>query len=109
MASVKHEVIFPKWHPQQYTIKNFKSADFKVRLKSLRNSSSNFIKKKEVRKIIFDLYNNKCYLCDSKEDLQIDHIVSVYRCAKNEFPIQKLNSIENLALICKKCNCGKRV
>lgn len=98
---------FPEWNPQYSTTQKAGSSDFETRYKALRNSSSNFIKRKDVRKFIFDKYAGKCYLCGNENNLQIDHIVSVYRCAKGELPIEKLNTENNLALICAKCNYAK--
>lgn len=101
------DIKFPKWNPQYYTKQRFGSSDFNIRYKALRNSSSGFIKRKDVRKIIYNKYNGKCYLCGNNENLQIDHIVSVYKCALNEFPVELLNSEDNLALICRRCNSAK--
>lgn len=98
---------FPEWKPQRSTMQKATSTDFRMRYKALRNSSGGFIARRDVRKFIFDKYNGKCYLCGNGNNLQIDHIVSVYRCAKGELPIEKLNTENNLALICAKCNNAK--
>lgn len=100
--------LFPIWKPQRTTKQAFENLDFKRRYKALRNSSSAFIKRKDVKDFINQKYNGRCYLCDSTENLQIDHIISVYQCACNQYPINKLNTEENLALICSRCNCSKR-
>lgn len=99
----------PLWKPQWITERRFHSNDFKVRLKAIRNSSSGFIKKAEVRRIIFERDNFRCLQCGSTEDLQVDHIVSVYQAAKGIIPIENLNTRENLQTLCKQCNSGKRV
>jgi len=39
---------------------------------------------------------NMCVICGSKNYLQIDHIVSVWRVANRTFPIELLNTAENL-------------
>ena len=98
---------FPLWKPQRITESRFYSSDFKKRYKALRNSSSAFIKRKDVRRIIFSKYGNKCVLCGSVDDLEIDHIVSVYLCAKNLFEICKLNTEENLTILCRSCNARR--
>lgn len=102
------EIKFPIWKPHRTTKQAFANSDFKRRYKALRNSSSGFIERKDVREYIIKKYDGKCYLCGSSENLQVDHVTSVYRCAVNEYPIDKLNTEENLALICLKCNCSKR-
>ena len=98
---------FPEWKPQRNTIRKFYSSNFRERYKALRNSSSNFIRKEEVRNYIFEKYNHKCYICGFEGDLQIDHIVSVYEVAKGIREINYLNREENLAAICTKCNSSK--
>ena len=75
--------------------------------KALRNSSSSFIKKDDVRSSILKKCNYKCVFCGSKSKLQIDHIVSVYQAFKDKRYIGILNSYINLQVLCEKCNCGK--
>lgn len=98
---------FPIWNPQMGTRLKFESDSFRVRYKALRNSSSAFIKREDVKRAVFQKYGGKCALCGSDEELQIDHIVSVYRCAKGEIPVRELNSPENLQLLCDHCNARK--
>ena len=101
---------FPVWKPTRPTEIKARSYNFRTRYAALRSSSASFIRRPDVKEIIYEKYEGKCYLCGSKECLQIDHIVSVYRYAKEEIrPIEGLNSLDNLALICRKCNAGKRV
>lgn len=84
-----------------------KSDNFKERYKALRNVSSNFIKREDVREYLLKKYNHKCYICGSFEDLQIDHIISVYKFASERLELSAINSEENLAVICLKCNSAK--
>ncbi len=98
---------FPLWRPQMVTKRKFTSMDFKVRLESLRNSSSAFIKRIDVRKIVFNRDSDMCVLCGAKHQLSIDHVVSVYRAAMGAFPIEKLNTKENLQTLCRCCNSKK--
>lgn len=99
---------FPKWKPQRFSIRRFKSEVFEEWYNALRNSSHAFIGRKDVRDYIFKKYNNKCYICGSSENLQIDHIISIWRFAKERIPFSMLNSEENLAAICLKCNSSKK-
>jgi len=97
----------PIWNPQWGTRKEFESNDFRIRYKALRNSSSNFIKKRQVREIITKKCNGKCSKCGCIFNLHIDYIKSVYLAAERKFPIDQLNSYHNLTLLCKSCNCKK--
>jgi 5-methylcytosine-specific restriction endonuclease McrA len=64
-----------------------------------RNRASNYTKKPEVRRIVFEKCGYKCVVCDSTERLTIDHIISVYRGGNND--------LNNLQCLCNKCNAGK--
>jgi 5-methylcytosine-specific restriction endonuclease McrA len=98
---------FPKFNPQINTVSRFGSSDFKTRYKALRNASSSFIKRKDVRQIILTMYDNKCTKCGSTKSLEIDHIISVYLCAKGYIDVENLNAFENLTILCGKCNSGR--
>jgi 5-methylcytosine-specific restriction endonuclease McrA len=98
---------FPIWKPTIATNAKFGSSDVKVRYKYLRNSSSSFIKKENVRNLILKKCNDKCVKCNSNISLQVDHIVSVYQVANGNYPISKLNIYDNLQILCAKCNQSK--
>ncbi len=98
---------FPQWNPQFYTKKRFESGDFKIRLNALRNSSSSFISRKDVRDYIFERDGHKCVMCTSVKSLSIDHIISVYAVASKLYPVEKLNLKENLQTLCGSCNSKK--
>lgn len=53
-----------------------------------------------MRRKVFDLYDHKCYECQSTKDLQIDHKIPFSKGGNTE--------IENLQLLCKSCNFKKR-
>ena len=92
---------------QYFTLKKVLSNDFRTRYKALRNISSNFIRRNDVKTAIFEKCNSKCSMCGSTNNLQIDHVVSVYNYALNKLPYYTLNSYENLVLLCRKCNAAK--
>lgn len=48
-------------------------------------------------------------MCGSEKDLQIDHIISVYKGAKEMISCDIINSYGNLMPICRKCNAQKSV
>lgn len=98
---------FPEWNPRWQTVRNINSDNSKIRYKALRNSSSNFIAREDVRKYIKAKYQNRCCMCGRKENLQIDHIISVLEFAQKRFPYKNLNKEENLALLCRSCNATK--
>jgi len=99
----------PIWKPSQHLIillggdgaRILKSA-FQV----FRQSSCAYIAKPKIREFIFNKYNHSCNYCGSTEYLQIDHIVSVYRCFHGD-NIYKCNVPENLQLLCRSCNLSK--
>jgi 5-methylcytosine-specific restriction endonuclease McrA len=99
---------FPLWKPQGVTERKFNSGDVMIRQKALRNSSSGFIHRSDVREIVINAYDGKCAQCGSAKNLQIDHIVSVYRAAIGELPIEELNTRKNLQPLCTSCNLRKK-
>ena len=54
---------FPLWKPQRITEIKFNNSDFRIRLNALRNSSSAFIKRKDVRINVFKKDNYRCVHC----------------------------------------------
>ncbi len=56
------------------------------------------IKEKEIQRL-FEEYNNCCAICKSKENLTIDHIIPRSK--------EGLNGLDNLQILCKKCNNKK--
>ena len=99
---------FPMWRPYRPTTIKIRSGDFRTRYKALRDSSSSFTHRSDVKRIVYEKYSGRCYLCGAVNDLQIDHIVSVYRYALEQIePVSGLNKLDNLALICRRCNSGK--
>ena len=97
---------FPIWNPQRATLSRIKGFDKKIAYKSFRNSSSGFIKRKDVRDYLFEKYSNECVLCNSKKNLQIDHIFSVLHHFRYGL-FSECNTEENLQVLCKKCNTSK--
>lgn len=73
--------------------------------KRYRNTSSGFIKK--ARNYILKRDNNKCNYCGSTENLQIDHITSVYRGYKEQISLDVINHVDNLQVLCLTCNASK--
>lgn len=96
------------WKPQKVTLNRIKNnLDLKKSFKAFRSSSSAFVSNKKVREFILNKFENKCINCGSKELLEIDHIKSVFSCfySKDYF---YCNSLENLQVLCKKCNTSKK-
>jgi 5-methylcytosine-specific restriction endonuclease McrA len=98
---------FPAWTPQRATIRGIRSYNFRERYKALRNSSSGFIKRPDVRAAVLKKSDYRCVQCGADKELQVDHIVSVYKCARGLFPVEKLNSLDNLQALCSTCNAAK--
>lgn len=98
---------FPLWKPTKKILFAINDMiDRNKAYKMFRSSCSAFIKKEEIRSIIFKKSNNKCCLCQSRKSLQIDHIMSVYKCFNNAL-YNYCNTYENLQVLCKKCNTSK--
>ena len=107
MKNLKSRITdFPKWNPQKSTLIKIEYLDKRIAFKSFRNSCSAFIKNPIVREYLLDKYNNECFLCKSKNNLQVDHILSVYRCFKHRL-FKECNFENNLQILCRKCNCSK--
>ena len=103
-------MIFPKWNPEDKTRRRLDGDRLTKREKFivLRNSSSGFISKKDVRKYIFTRDGYKCCICGCKENLQIDHIISVYKLIMNDLDWRRANDSDNLRTLCAHCNSKKR-
>lgn len=98
---------FPKWSPHKSTLKKLSDDNFRNRYNALRGSSSSFIKRKDVRKLVFERDNFKCVECGSNKDLQIDHIISVYKICKYKLDYRITNCSSNFQTLCGSCNAKK--
>lgn len=105
---MQHEVVFPKWKPMRSTLKALESNNKAKRQRALRISSRNFISRKDVREYIFSRDGYKCCICGSKNNLQIDHIVSIYKYAANKLDYSHINDESNLQVLCRHCNSSKK-
>lgn len=97
-----------KWNPSKKTLFLIENRAMyeKESFKKFRESSSNYIKNKFVRLLIFDKYNYRCNYCSSVDELEIDHIKSVFNCFKHK-QYYDCNVVKNLQLLCKNCNNKK--
>lgn len=85
-----------------------KSKGEKSYIKYLRSCGQTFISRQEVREFVFSKDNYKCVECDTSENLQVDHIVSIYRVFKDGIDIREINNIDNLQTLCGSCNSRKK-
>ena len=106
---------FPIWRPRRHVqsiiTQNYRhlfmeNDRIKFR-KALRNSSSNFISRHDVRTFIFSRDGYKCIQCGSSENLQIDHKISVANYIDGFISLSDLNSDSNLQTLCRHCNTSK--
>lgn len=102
-----------KINPLVYTIMEFnydraKSKGAKHFMKYLRGCGNNYISREEVREYVFNKYNHKCIECGSEEQLQIDHIISIYQVFKKKHTLEEINNLSNLQTLCKSCNSRKK-
>lgn len=114
----KYQNGFPAWKPigevkriigegrESYLFKINNDREKLYRL--LRNSSSRFISKPEVRDFIFKRDNYKCLNCNNTNNLTIDHKISVYACAQGKIHFYDLNTENNLQTLCFMCNSSKK-
>lgn len=96
-----------KLKPHNKTLSKLNNVDDKIKYNAYRSISNGYIKKKSVRRKVFENSNYRCVYCDSIKDLSVDHIISVYYGFKNNISIYVINKIDNLQILCKKCNSGK--
>ena len=75
---------FPKCKPCFTSKIKMGSDDFRIRYQTLRNVSSHFAGRKDVREKIFTDKGRKCYICGSEENIQIEHVISVYEGAEQK-------------------------
>ncbi|MFV0362232.1 MAG: HNH endonuclease [Suipraeoptans sp.] len=78
---------FPRCRIHISTNSRLGSSIEKIRYRAYRNISSAFIKRKDVRDNIFKRDSNRCIICGSEKNLEIDHIISVVSASKNRHSI----------------------
>ena len=98
---------FPTIVMGEITRKGINSNDKNTRVYYIRAASQAFLNQTDAKKIILKKYGNKCNICGSKENLQIDHIISISDVAKGFMIFEDLNKEDNLQVLCKKCNMKK--
>jgi len=78
---------------------------FKYTRRSLGKNNPTRSKFKAIRKGVFEylsnLYGSECVYCGATEDLTVDHIKPIFKGGTN--------SIDNLQILCRRCNCRKHV
>lgn len=94
------------WNPDPNTIIKMFDKDYYVAFKAFRVSSSGYINKKFVRSFVALNSNGCCNHCPTTHNLTVDHIKSVHWCFKMGL-LFSCNTIENLQLLCIKCNIKK--
>lgn len=63
---------------------------------------------KRIRQLVYEKYNGHCAYCGCElkyEDMQVDHINSVFHAEYNQEPVD--DSIENYNPACRSCNFYK--
>ena len=58
-----------------------------------------YFRGEEIRNIVFKRDNYSCQKCQSKDNISIDHVVSVLNGGED--------SLDNLQTLCKSCNSSK--
>ena len=91
-----------RYNIDESTIEKILKRDSKS-YKNFRISSTAYVNRKFVRDYVLKKYHNKCKKCNNINDLQIDHIYSVRTCYDLELYVF-CNSIDNLQVLCQKCN-----
>jgi len=95
--------------PNKRSLSRAKNKGTKALKSYLRSCAGNYTKRKEVRELVLNRDKNQCVNCGSKSELELDHIVSVYRGWKEGIPLESINSIKNLQTLCRSCNARKDV
>ena len=70
-----------------------------------RNTSSAFGNK--MKSFLLSIGDNECAKCYTRENLTIDHIISVWLAHKYKLDIRELNSYRNFQMLCGSCNMAK--
>lgn len=73
----------------------------------LRSKSRYRLIKMNAKTKLLERDNNKCQICGSKNDLQIDHIKSLYFFIYNNLDTSMLDNFDNLRILCKRCNAKR--
>lgn len=90
-----------RYRPQLSTIDKA-SLNYKI----YRNTANNFARK--IRMHILERDARKCKNCGSVDNLEVDHIKSVYIGFKEKISVIEINNLNNLQLLCKSCNSSKK-
>lgn len=90
-----------EFFPNEIRRSRAKNKGEKAYKKYLRNEASNYIKRPVVREYILKRDGYKCCMCGSTKNLEIDHIKSIYSGGEN--------NVDNLQILCRHCNAGKKV
>ncbi len=99
---------FPVWKPTKHLRDKLDSIEIKSLYKAIRINASSFIRNPKVRRLILEKSNYKCVICGSPDNLQIDHIKSVWSFINKIQKLPELNAYDNLQLLCQSCNGRKK-
>jgi len=95
------------WNPSKKTVRILEDClDRRKAFQVFRQSSSGYISKKWVRKIVIS-EDSVCSFCGTSENLQVDHVESVMSCFKKG-DYYGCNVLSNLQPLCAKCNQSKK-
>ena len=90
----------PAYYSSEKSKQKKRARDLNRRLLKKKADAKEKITDETIRQLL-DKYDNKCAYCgkDIKDEYTIDHKLPLSRCGDNSF--------DNLALVCKHCNCSK--
>jgi 5-methylcytosine-specific restriction endonuclease McrA len=84
---------------EKVIIKSKKELKWINEYKIKRKEANRILNNKSFRKLAFEKYGKKCIKCGSKNNLSLDHIISIFDGGSND--------IENIQILCKSCNSSK--
>ena len=84
-----------RWHLKSCRIKHTVFSEYENR----RKEADRVLANTAIRQKVFEMHGDKCLCCGSQDNVQIDHVISVWNGGEND--------LDNFQPLCKSCNVKK--